>query len=671
MLKAQIKRRVGQLNHCAYSAHSASFEGLLVQVQDHKFAFAHCHNPVVEKEFIQIESLIADLYGLSEGELHSVTLLSKLPTLSSLRVEASSERDWKLFSEHSEFVCSNFCHQIGAVAIGQKYLFFLPGGEVIHFKAAGTSDLSIALSKQSVDVVLGKVRENTILEIEPCLKEKSEPIEAEIRLGTETLWLESVEVQSKPCGKTLSVPQANLDALNHVLSVPFIVAKQCKLFNGQKVQILQREQTVNPTSKEISSCSSENRNEIAKRLNICDSLLILGPPKSGKSSLCKEIYLKEMHFLEVDSLEEAMQLFPVGHSLTLLLDNAQRKHKENSQFFEFYLKTLFKRMRIHEEGKKLKLAFFWDSSVPVPKILSSLFDEQFTIQPPTLPELMHHFGGNVGQVERFHGRSWGYIQRYTKFNLPLTPPSPMPQVIGYEGVKQALIEAIIWPIKYAKLYQKASLSRKEGIVLWGPSGCGKSLLASKWLPNHPSIRLGEDSLSVFRVKGPALLGKYIGASEEAIRTLFLQASQSAPSLIVLEEVDALAPPRGNDNSGATDRVVNQLLTELDGVNVLEGVFVVATTTRLEGIDPALLRAGRLGMHIQVDMPNEKERRSLAQYYSNAYSLGEEAELFIGDNTTCAAIESAALARAMNDQLLIEASEQNSKISTPSSLQACK
>ncbi|KAH7693586.1 ATPaseAAA family protein [Aphelenchoides avenae] len=180
---------------------------------------------------------------------------------------------------------------------------------------------------------------------------------------------------------------------------------------------------------------------------------------------------------------------------------------------------------------------------------------------------------------------------------------------GMRDVKRRLTEIFLWPAKYSELYAKCGVASGHGAILHGPSGCGKTLILKALAT--------EARLNVITVKGPELLSKYIGSSEENVRKVFERARTSRPSLIVFDEFDALAPMRGHDNTGVTDRVVNQLLTELDGVDssmegMLEtyftgmmlclGVFVVAATNRIELIDAALLRPGRFDHKVFVALP---------------------------------------------------------------------
>ena len=166
---------------------------------------------------------------------------------------------------------------------------------------------------------------------------------------------------------------------------------------------------------------------------------------------------------------------------------------------------------------------------------------------------------------------------------------------GIFEAKEKLKATILNPVKYRRIYEKAPIQLPQGILLFGPPGCGKSYLV-------PALAK-ECGHTLITCRGPELLDRYIGASEANVRQLFERARSAAPSILFLDEFDALAPRRGSDNTGVTDRVVNQLLTYLDGVEtMLEGVFLVAATSRPDNIDPALLRPGRLDQHIYVGYP---------------------------------------------------------------------
>lgn len=175
---------------------------------------------------------------------------------------------------------------------------------------------------------------------------------------------------------------------------------------------------------------------------------------------------------------------------------------------------------------------------------------------------------------------------------------------GLDAVKKQLIESVEWPLKHPDLFARACVKPPKGILLSGPSGCGKTLLA-KAVAN-------ESQVNFISVKGPALLSMYVGESERAVREVFRKAKQAASCILFFDEIDALVPIRGakGSDSHVTERVISQFLTELDGVEELEGVLVLAATNRPDLLDPALLRPGRLDILLNVPPPDAEGRRQI-------------------------------------------------------------
>jgi peroxin-1 len=186
---------------------------------------------------------------------------------------------------------------------------------------------------------------------------------------------------------------------------------------------------------------------------------------------------------------------------------------------------------------------------------------------------------------------------------------------GLASVRAALDDALQLPARHAALFAAAPLRLRTGALLYGPPGCGKTL-AARAAAHAAGLRL-------VGVKGPELLNKYIGQSEAGVRALFRRAAAAAPCVLFFDEFDAIAPRRGHDNTGVTDRVVNQLLTELDGVEALRGVAVIAATSRPDLIDPALLRPGRLDRMLYCGFPDSPAERAevLAALAAGAGMLG--------------------------------------------------
>jgi transitional endoplasmic reticulum ATPase len=185
--------------------------------------------------------------------------------------------------------------------------------------------------------------------------------------------------------------------------------------------------------------------------------------------------------------------------------------------------------------------------------------------------------------------------------------------------KQALTEAVLWPLQHPDTFARLGVDPPRGVLLYGPPGCGKTFVVR--------ALASTGQLSVHAVKGSELMDKWVGSSEKAVRELFRRARDSAPSLVFLDEVDALAPRRGQSfDSGVTDRVVAALLTELDGIDPLRDVVVLGATNRPDLIDPALLRPGRLERLVFVEPPDAAARREILRTAGKSIPLSADVDL---------------------------------------------
>ncbi len=187
---------------------------------------------------------------------------------------------------------------------------------------------------------------------------------------------------------------------------------------------------------------------------------------------------------------------------------------------------------------------------------------------------------------------------------------------GLEKVKEEIKEAVEYPLKYPDAFKEMGIRAPKGILLYGPPGTGKTLLAK--------AAATESEANFISIKGPELLSKWVGESEKGIRNIFKRARQVSPSIIFFDEIDSIAPARGtNHDSEITDRIVNQILTELDGIEELKDVVVIAATNRPDLIDPALLRQGRLDKLIHIPAPDKKARLDILKIHTKNVPIARE------------------------------------------------
>jgi transitional endoplasmic reticulum ATPase len=189
---------------------------------------------------------------------------------------------------------------------------------------------------------------------------------------------------------------------------------------------------------------------------------------------------------------------------------------------------------------------------------------------------------------------------------------------GLDDIKQELRESIEWPMKYPQVFEKMGIEPPKGILLFGPPGTGKTLLAKAVAT--------ESGANFIAIRGPEILSKWVGESEKAIRQIFRRARMVAPAVVFFDEIDSIASMRGTDPSGVIDRIVNQLLTELDGIQPLRRVVVIAATNRPDLLDPALLRPGRFDKLIYVPPPDYKARVEIFKVHTRKLPLAENVNL---------------------------------------------
>uniref|UniRef100_A0A671MKK9 Peroxisomal ATPase PEX1 n=1 Tax=Sinocyclocheilus anshuiensis TaxID=1608454 RepID=A0A671MKK9_9TELE len=313
------------------------------------------------------------------------------------------------------------------------------------------------------------------------------------------------------------------------------------------------------------------------------------------------------------SLRDLVDEMVVRSSLIALMVTAQSEHAlhqtltvvQGSHFFQSFCKiqTPDQTQRVEILRALIAKKNFQDCQSTLD--LDSVARETEGFMPQDLNLLLER----AIHANTLHSRNNGNLN-YKDFRQALqgfTPPSlweaqlqaptgaGMERIGGLHQARQLLMDIILLPAKYPLLFSSLPMRQCSGVLLYGAPGTGKTLLAGAVAK--------ESGMNFISIKGPELLSKYIGASEQAVRDVFQRAQQAKPCILFFDEFDSLAPRRGHDNTGVTDRVVNQLLTQLDGVEGLTGVYVLAATSRPDLIDPALLRPGRLDKSLYCPPPD--------------------------------------------------------------------
>jgi transitional endoplasmic reticulum ATPase len=200
-----------------------------------------------------------------------------------------------------------------------------------------------------------------------------------------------------------------------------------------------------------------------------------------------------------------------------------------------------------------------------------------------------------------------------------TPNVKWDEIGGLQDAKRELQEAVEWPLKYAAVFEHMSATPPKGVLLYGPPGTGKTLLAKAVAT--------ESQANFINVKGPEFLSKWVGESEKAVRETFRKARQAAPCIIFMDEIDSIAPVRGGEaDSHVTERVISQMLTEIDGLQSLHNVVVIAATNRPDMLDPALLRPGRFDRLVSIPAPDLEGRRQILRIHTAQKPLAKDVDL---------------------------------------------
>ncbi|XP_073988360.1 peroxisomal biogenesis factor 1 isoform X2 [Rhodnius prolixus] len=363
--------------------------------------------------------------------------------------------------------------------------------------------------------------------------------------------------------------------------------------------------------------------------------VIAGVPKTDHEGTEATLHLNRISFKIVDLIEEYQRV-----GLIALIATAESEDKVNARLFSQKGETLFtSHIDIPQLSKDDRLEFLKlviDDKMPH-------MQRQFESQ--DLNIISKRTSGFVAAdlikltdkalFESWQRKEKGEILCLRKNDLDTALKNSKPSLLhginvnkqskilfsnvgGLNAAKEKLSEMILWQLMYPEIMNQCPLKAQNAVLLYGMPGTGKTLLAN--------AVAGESKLNFITVKGPELMSKYIGQSEEGVRKIFEKAQTAKPCLLFFDEFDSLAPKRGQEQTGVTDRVVNQLLTALDGVQPLTGVSVLAATSRPDLIDKALLRPGRIGASVYCPLPNQEERLAILEVLSETIFLDDDVKL---------------------------------------------
>lgn len=590
--------KTAQLKHsnAVISLEASQFKAIELTVNEKRLVFS-VQRGGSAKGTVVLDSFLCSLNGIVDGAAYCFRLLKNLPTLSQIYVQVSSDLSFHLISERFREIELCTLQQIPCFSVGQRYLVWLKS---VSLEFLVESVLPSAFTS-------GVAQENTLLNILPPKARISDALKIRF-LHTDESPTEKVTVTNPIWFKVCRLPAAqevSFIAIEEGVGYLEATSHPIGLYNGLLVECSERRAGLE--TKEIKSLPIECSTCDLALQSSSKKILILGQRQSGKSTILRKLQIVVEGAMLVD-------LKILGHPRillaalnrkncpkVLLIDDLDLLLKDGllSKKFGYFLSLISSDLRI-----------IATSTGPISKDW-----ETVEIQPFSFNQV-YRITGNLPVTQLCMGKPIGKILKISQSHrLQIFNPHSAQErkdFFGYEEVKNVLVETIVWPIRYEMLFRVNGMRAKQGVVLWGPSGCGKSLIAQSFANEY------KDIFSVYLVRGPELLDKYIGATEQGIRSVFIKARQSTPALIIFDEFDSIAGVRGKDTSTATDRAVNQLLSELDGVSDCYGISVIATVQSLKHLDPAITRSGRLDKHIYVGLPNAPDRRKILeqQFFGN-------------------------------------------------------
>ncbi|XP_048525467.1 peroxisome biogenesis factor 1-like isoform X4 [Dendroctonus ponderosae] len=542
---------------------------------------------IVEFDSIAINSTYAKLLGFQENELVNVSNVSQSPVVTCVIIKPLTQPDYEVLEMFSQNVQSNLLDQVRVIHSGQKLVIWIGNSLTVSVMVENVQPVSPGALDFLTEVVIEPPHNSSHGRPGTGKSSVMENISRTLNsypyfIKTEIVYCKNIK------GKTLeSLHKFFTDLLsNLILSQPALLILDdlqvlCEVWEGEETP-----NTIfsNRVSEMLHTLFIDTQKVHAVGILASTDLV---------SKLNKHIYRSRGNHLyknvfTMEDLNKADRILLLKHFLGKHLVDTSLDYEELAlktdgfvvqDIEDFYTKALFEAYKDRQEDRQTPMITQEHCLVALKKTCAL-----------SLQSITFH-NGNRKSFE---------------------------DIGGLHDVKNVLIESLMWPAKYPNIFSHAPLRLQSGILLYGPPGTGKTLIAG--------AAAKQCGLRLISIKGPELLSKYIGASEQGVRDVFVKAQLAKPCILFFDEFDSLAPRRGHDNTGVTDRVVNQLLTQLDGVEALTGVCVLAATSRPDLLDPALLRPGRLDKQLICSMPNYDDRLEILNILSSKLDLAEDVKM---------------------------------------------
>ncbi|KAG8905544.1 Peroxisome biosynthesis protein pex1 [Tulasnella sp. 403] len=631
----------------------------------------NAHGSDAHLETIEIDPQYAQCLGFLENDVVEIGLLHDLPAAQSVSTEPLSADDWEILELHAEYVEHNLLSQVRVAAKGQEVDVWVLGRTRIRFRIVGCEPNApaVLLTTNTEVVIAPKVRSATT----PARPEKKSKPKAKPVLvnGTANPSAEMAQVTGRPTFRVLpsrfyalsasvtdrdsnTVVWVSPTSYKRIAGVAEIDVRDQRLYHVlvrrlRPPAILNASQGGNPPAPSPAGLAPHARVLHGTDGTTQTSQDLDGHPSSEKSRPpCILKFSREVPdhhaVLAIGSLGDVDN---AGDWDLVSLSGVAKKDSErivvpetlssgaqhSVQALALPSHSLAGVDPILAQGRDFLLRAFAVQGVEGSPARESASKKTTQTDGYSATDLRDLVGRATHQAAIRSSKEGGQIvllsEDFAAAQIDFTPLSlrdvklqksevQWSDIGGLHETRRTLRETLEWPTKYSAIFAKCPLRLRSGLLLYGYPGCGKTLLAS--------AVARECGLNFISVKGPELLNKYIGASEKSVRDIFDRATAAKPCVLFFDEFDSIAPKRGHDSTGVTDRVVNQMLTQMDGAEGLDGVYVLAATSRPDLIDPALLRPGRLDKSLLCNMPDMDERFEILKALSRKVPTAESVDL---------------------------------------------